>query len=517
MPQDVRSQGVQLGLILEEGCSNDLSSVGISFKLPPLSEALAGGQNGQHGGQDPGAGEEAVGGKPGAWMVNQLALETTSSSLSAELVQQSQQAPDGISSMATAGSYTLQPQPRSLTDMAGSVQRQHVNNPAFDGTMTAGADTLRADVVAGTQQNGGRVPERMLPVLPWSAAKATMRHSPQAMLQSGPQNDGPPTQCDVPFASTWQDTQDSLKGLTLNTHGKDALAAQAMHVKTGLPTQCDVPFTSTWQRTEDSRKGLTLNTRGSGAPTMQAVHADATLRTAPRTHFGATGVETASRLGDPGPYHEANAALREMLPHYRVDIKSRQDWLLVAVLATGYGSLGLYAGLRMAYLITGRTANLPGSNISVPYSWVALAAEMLLALVGFYSRVLTKKQHVLFEAAAPEEDMSKLKAVRCPFASACASQQMRVIFTAPDHLAAGSARHVSCSARACNSLQCFHAYMLQSLSNLCTGARRWQHLPPDRARPCGHVQRAGGARARVRPTAARGARAAIHGEGGRGL
>ena len=101
-----------------------------------------------------------------------------------------------------------------------------------------------------------------------------------------------------------------------------------------------------------------------------------------------------------GPYAAATALLRTVLPHYNVTIWSRVNWKLVCVLALGFVGLGVYVGVRIWYLVSGRSAalNVATGNVSIWYSWLALVAELVMALVGMYSRLLTKRQTVKFAA-----------------------------------------------------------------------------------------------------------------------
>ena len=89
------------------------------------------------------------------------------------------------------------------------------------------------------------------------------------------------------------------------------------------------------------------------------------------------------------------------MPHYSVKVHVSRDMTLIYV--TIFSFLGLlgYVGLRIYYLVPG-TVEL-ASNTSVPYSWLVLAAEVAIAMLGFYCRMLTKRQDPDFRGMGRRE------------------------------------------------------------------------------------------------------------------
>jgi hypothetical protein len=120
---------------------------------------------------------------------------------------------------------------------------------------------------------------------------------------------------------------------------------------------------------------------------------------------------SASRPQDPGPFHFANRTLRALLPHYDAFVKVRTDWNLLLILLISMVSLVAYIGLRVYHLVTGKTKAMEGDNVKVWYSWVAVCAETLTSLIGFYSGMLVWRQYVRFQAVSVE-DSKRLHAVR---------------------------------------------------------------------------------------------------------
>jgi hypothetical protein len=120
---------------------------------------------------------------------------------------------------------------------------------------------------------------------------------------------------------------------------------------------------------------------------------------------------SASRPQDPGPFHFANRTLRALLPHYDAFVKVRMDWNLLLILFISMVSLVAYIGLRVYHLVTGKTKAMEGDNVKVWYSWVAVCAETLTSMIGFYSGMLVWRQYVRFQAVSVE-DSRRLHAVR---------------------------------------------------------------------------------------------------------
>ena len=99
---------------------------------------------------------------------------------------------------------------------------------------------------------------------------------------------------------------------------------------------------------------------------------------------------TASRTVDRGAYHQANALLRTRMAHFSVNVHERMDTALIFVAILSFIALGGYVGIRAAYLAMGFASR--ASNVSAAYSWVVLAAEVAIAALGFYCRMLTRRQ-----------------------------------------------------------------------------------------------------------------------------
>lgn len=119
------------------------------------------------------------------------------------------------------------------------------------------------------------------------------------------------------------------------------------------------------------------------------------------------GVPTVSHALDPGPYHKANALLREQLPHYNVDVtvNTRYDHVMLWIMAVLVWFV--YIVVRLYYLTSGTTAREfggpgGGQNTSVPYSYIVLVGEVALGLLGFYGQQCFWKQDVRFSAMDSE-------------------------------------------------------------------------------------------------------------------
>jgi hypothetical protein len=115
------------------------------------------------------------------------------------------------------------------------------------------------------------------------------------------------------------------------------------------------------------------------------------------------GMPTVSQAVEPGPYHKANARLRQQMPHYRarVNIKTRWDHILMTFLTLL--TFIAYIGMRAWYLITGKAEDFRTQNISLKYSWVVLSAEVVLGLLLLYSNQLFWKQEIVYTMMGEEE------------------------------------------------------------------------------------------------------------------
>jgi hypothetical protein len=105
------------------------------------------------------------------------------------------------------------------------------------------------------------------------------------------------------------------------------------------------------------------------------------------------GVTTASHFFDRGPYHAANAQFRAQMPHYGVHVSIVRDYPLILITAMSMLALAAHSGVRVWYLVTGRVRDI---NTSVVYSWIVLAAELAIGVLGFYCRMLTLRQRPHF-------------------------------------------------------------------------------------------------------------------------
>ena len=114
------------------------------------------------------------------------------------------------------------------------------------------------------------------------------------------------------------------------------------------------------------------------------------------------GVPTVSHALHPGPYHKANAQLREQLPHYNVDVNVHTRWDHVFLWFMAVIIWAVYIGIRLYYLVSGKTAAFAAQNTSVAYSYVVLMGEGALGLLGFYGQQNFWKQDVRFSAMDSE-------------------------------------------------------------------------------------------------------------------
>lgn len=123
------------------------------------------------------------------------------------------------------------------------------------------------------------------------------------------------------------------------------------------------------------------------------------------------GMPTLSQAIEPGPYHKANARLRKQLPHYRARVNIRTRWDHVLMTALTFCTFIAYVGMRVWYLVTGKAEDFRIQNISLKYSWVVLAAEVVLGLLLFYSNQLFWKQELVF-TIMDEEEVQQMTQVR---------------------------------------------------------------------------------------------------------
>jgi hypothetical protein len=126
------------------------------------------------------------------------------------------------------------------------------------------------------------------------------------------------------------------------------------------------------------------------------------------------GVPTGSHTLDPGPYHKANARLREMLPHYHVKVSVKLSYIHVFLTIIAVIAFLLYMGSRAWYLVSGRTASFEAQFTSVPYSWVVWVAELFLGFLGFYGHQTYWKQTSTY-TPMKDAELDALYEVRQPY------------------------------------------------------------------------------------------------------
>ena len=115
------------------------------------------------------------------------------------------------------------------------------------------------------------------------------------------------------------------------------------------------------------------------------------------------GMPTLSQAVEPGPYHKANARLRVQLPHYRARVTVRVRWDHVLMTLLTFCTFFGYIGIRVWYLVSGKSVEFRTQNISLKYSWVVLAAEVVSGLLLFYSNQLFWKQELVYTIMEDEE------------------------------------------------------------------------------------------------------------------
>jgi hypothetical protein len=124
------------------------------------------------------------------------------------------------------------------------------------------------------------------------------------------------------------------------------------------------------------------------------------------------GLPTVSHPLNPGPYHKANAQLRKQLPHYNVAVKVTTRWDHIFLWLTAVLVFLVYFGVRLYYLVSGKTAQFEAQNTSVVYSYVVLAGETACCILGFYGHQLFWKQGTNF-TAMEKATVAKVTDVRC--------------------------------------------------------------------------------------------------------
>jgi hypothetical protein len=105
----------------------------------------------------------------------------------------------------------------------------------------------------------------------------------------------------------------------------------------------------------------------------------------------------------PGPYHKANCRLRKLLPLYSSTVTVTTSWLHITMTILTVLAFLWYIGLRAYYLLSGKVYKFELQNVSVPYSWVVLAAEIALTSLGFYGHQAYWRQNVHFKEMSDEE------------------------------------------------------------------------------------------------------------------
>jgi hypothetical protein len=112
---------------------------------------------------------------------------------------------------------------------------------------------------------------------------------------------------------------------------------------------------------------------------------------------------TGSHSSAPGPYHQANCRLRHLIPHYNVSVTVTTSWPHILLTAAAVLCFLGYVGIRIWYLVSGRTAAFSAQNTSVAYSWVVLVAEVAVSVLGFYGSQLYWRQSTTFSEMSADE------------------------------------------------------------------------------------------------------------------
>lgn len=94
--------------------------------------------------------------------------------------------------------------------------------------------------------------------------------------------------------------------------------------------------------------------------------------------------------------------LRAQLPHYNVDVTVNTRWDHIFLWVMAVIICFVYLGVRLYYLLKGKTAEFGGQNTSVAYSYVVLVGELFLSGLGFYGQQCFWKQDVRFSSMDAE-------------------------------------------------------------------------------------------------------------------
>ena len=108
----------------------------------------------------------------------------------------------------------------------------------------------------------------------------------------------------------------------------------------------------------------------------------------------------------------ASVLIETCLKVLQVKIRVNVHWDQVFVWIVSICSLLVYLGLRFWNLLSGKTSSLGQDNVSIPYSWMVLAAETLMGTLGFYLHQNFWKQDVHFSSIS-DRTLNKITQVRC--------------------------------------------------------------------------------------------------------
>lgn len=96
--------------------------------------------------------------------------------------------------------------------------------------------------------------------------------------------------------------------------------------------------------------------------------------------------------------------LRKQLAHYDAKVTVRIVWYRAGQWLLAFSSIFVYIAVRLAYLITGRSAKLNNDpRASTIYSIIVLIIESVLGLMSLSGSMLFWKQEVHFSRAAALE------------------------------------------------------------------------------------------------------------------
>ena len=131
---------------------------------------------------------------------------------------------------------------------------------------------------------------------------------------------------------------------------------------------------------------------------------------------GGRGSVRLSRAPPPGflpgsVYSRAKAQLRRQLPTYRTEITLTIHWERIMMWLLTLAACVAAFGVRFVYLVTGRIDG--HHNVSVPYSWVVLVAEVIATAHALYDTHLFLKQEVIYTpvGADPADSRDKVSPV----------------------------------------------------------------------------------------------------------